>query len=47
MHESAVNKIDGGRKKILDVTSGADIKALEVLDGITALQPATTGGPDD
>jgi len=42
MHESAVNKIDGSRKKILDIMTGADIKALEVLDGITALQPAST-----
>ena len=42
MHESAVNKIDGSRKKILDIMTGTDIKALEFLDGVTALQPAST-----
>ncbi len=41
-HESAVNRIDGSRKKIVDLMTGADIEALKVLDGITALQPAST-----
>ena len=42
MHESVVNKIDGSRKQIQDSITGSDIKALKTLDGITALQPATT-----
>ena len=42
MHESVVNRIDASRKRIQDAKTGADIKVLDVLDGITALQPATT-----
>jgi hypothetical protein len=42
MHESVMNKIDESRKKVLDVMTGPDIKTLEVLDGISALQPAST-----
>jgi len=43
MHESLVNKIDASRKQIQDAITGNDIKALWGLDGITALQPASTG----
>jgi hypothetical protein len=42
MHESIVNKIDANRKQIQDTITGKDIKALGSLDGITALQPAST-----
>ena len=42
MHESLVNRIDACRKQIQDAITGADIKVLGVLDGITALQPAST-----
>ena len=41
-HESAVNKIDENRRKIQSIMSGDEIKALEVLDGVTALKPAST-----
>jgi len=42
LHESVVNRIDASRKQIQDTITGNDIKALGVLDGITALQPAST-----
>jgi len=42
MHESVVNRIDAGRKQILDTITGNELKALGVLDGIAALQPAST-----
>jgi hypothetical protein len=42
MHESVVNGIDASRKQIRDAMTGADVKALGILDGITALQPAST-----
>jgi len=42
MHESVVNKIDSSRKQIQDAITGTDIKVLGILDGITALQPAST-----
>jgi len=42
MHESVVNRIDASRKQIQDAITGADIKALGVLDGVTALQPPST-----
>jgi len=42
MHESVVNRIDTSRKQIQDAITGADIKALGVLDGVTALQPPST-----
>ena len=41
-HESVVNGIDASRKQIQDAITGNDMKALGVLDGITALQPAST-----
>jgi hypothetical protein len=42
MHESIVNRIDSRRKQIQDVITGTDIKVLGILDGVTALQPAST-----
>ena len=42
MHESAMNTVDSSRRKIADMTKGADIEALGVLEGITALRPAST-----
>ncbi|MBI4774968.1 MAG: hypothetical protein HY788_12455 [Deltaproteobacteria bacterium] len=42
MHESVVNRIDASRKQIQDAITGADINALGVLDGVTALQPPST-----
>ncbi|MBU0995361.1 MAG: hypothetical protein KJ737_22930 [Proteobacteria bacterium] len=42
MHESVMNKIDDSRKKFQDAITGTDIMVLGVLDGITALQPAST-----
>ena len=42
MHESAMDTLDSSRRRIADMVKGADIEALAVLDGITALQPAST-----
>ncbi len=42
MHESAVNGIDAARRRIQDTIEGNEVRALGVLDGITALQPAST-----
>jgi hypothetical protein len=42
LHESIVNRIDSRRKQIQDLITGTDIKVLGVLDGVTALQPAST-----
>ena len=42
MHESAVNAVEGSRRKIQDILGGADIEILHVLDGISALRPAST-----
>jgi len=42
IHETVVNRIDASRKQIQDTITGNDIKALGVLDGITALQPTST-----
>lgn len=42
MHESVVNGIDANRNQIQDTIEGNDVRALGVLDGITALQPAST-----
>lgn len=42
MHESAVNVIDAARRRIQDTIEGNEVRALGVLDGITALQPAST-----
>lgn len=42
MHESIVNRLDSSRKQIQDEITGVEIKVLGVLDGITALQPAST-----
>jgi hypothetical protein len=39
-HDSAVNAIDGYRKQIHDKIMSDDIRALKILEGITALQPA-------
>jgi hypothetical protein len=36
------DRIDASRKQIQDAITGADIKALGVLDGVTALQPPST-----
>ena len=41
MHEFVVNKIEDCRKKITDIVEGDELTALEILDGITALQPAS------
>ncbi len=40
MHESIVNTLDARRKQIQDLVAGNDLKAISVLEGITALQPA-------
>lgn len=42
IHESVINRIDGARKKIQNIIAGNDIKALSVLEGIAALQPANS-----
>jgi hypothetical protein len=42
MHESIANRVDSCRKQIQDLIAGDDIKTLGILDGITALQPAST-----
>ncbi|MCF7634650.1 MAG: hypothetical protein LLF82_000114 [Dehalococcoides mccartyi] len=42
MHESVIDKLDTARKNIQDTITGTNISALEILDGITALQPSST-----
>jgi len=42
MHETVMSRIDCIRNQIHDALTGNNIKALGILDGITALQPATT-----
>ena len=42
MHESAVNGIDAARRRIEETITGDEVKVLGILDGITALQPAST-----
>ncbi len=42
MHESAVNGIDAARRRIEETITGNEVKVLGILDGITALQPAST-----
>jgi len=42
MHDSVVSKIEDSRNAIADILDGRDIKAFGILEGITALQPATT-----
>jgi len=43
MHDAVVSKADESRKAIASLLDGRDIKALGVLETITALQPATSG----
>ena len=42
MHETIVNSIDENRRQIQNAITGSDIEVLGILDGITALQPAST-----
>jgi hypothetical protein len=41
MHDSILNRIEGFRKLIQDAISGEELKTIGVLDGISALKPAS------
>ncbi|MBI2939062.1 MAG: hypothetical protein HYY04_01385 [Chloroflexi bacterium] len=40
LHDSAIDRLEGLRKGIQAILVGDDLRALKVLEGITALQPA-------
>jgi hypothetical protein len=44
LHDSAINRLDTHRQNIRSLLGSDDLRTLQILEGISALQPAVSEG---